>query len=272
MERQIPVGVLAWLRIASSSAISKIWGQKLVELTGSREIALEMTKMSDIKPTECQILTFSEYSTHVKLVRNNFCGNQEDDKARVSLVFVIFEDNININDHLNDVGEKVFIFIGIRKMIHDGQLECHDLDYLIANILIQHKINVVEVSNHSQAVDYLCKCAEAVRESFGRKLPSRFETRGKGCTVIRKGVDRNTNEIWLSQLMQLPGVSEDVAETVAAKHPLPMSLVRMVNDPKAKDLYVNQMQDEIIHSSLKSTSRRLGQALAERLEIHYYCS
>eukprot|EP00913_Durusdinium_trenchii_P017206 g16179.t1 len=60
------------------------------------------------------------------------------------------------------------------------------------------------------AAAYAVQCAESVAKSRGRALPSRFKVAGAKCQTLPKDPSDRLATTWVSQLMQVQGMSEDL--------------------------------------------------------------
>merc|ERR1712032_1292816 len=78
-----------------------------------------------------------------------------------------------------------------------------------------------------EAGEYVAQCAAAVAESRKRRVPSRFKVAGVRCQSIRDPIDK-LRISWVSQLMQIPGVSEGIAKVIAEQYTSPGSLLAAV--------------------------------------------
>lgn len=98
----------------------------------------------------------------------------------------------------------------------------------LAACLIHHHVAVVEVGSHVHAANYVAQSAAAIAESKRRRLPSRFKVVGSRCQTLPRDKGDSLRITWVSQLMQVPGVSEEIAKAIAERHPSPGSLLQTV--------------------------------------------
>jgi len=96
---------------------------------------------------------------------------------------------------------------------------------LIAGLLCG--LDIVELHGALEAAEYVAQCAAAVAESRKRRVPSRFKVAGVRCQTLRDPGDK-LRISWVSQLMQIPGVSEEIAKVVAERWPSPGALLGAV--------------------------------------------
>lgn len=92
---------------------------------------------------------------------------------------------------------------------------------------MRHGLELVELHGLPQAAEYIFQCAAAVAESRKRRVPSRFKVAGLKCQTLRDPGDK-LRISWVSQLMQIPGVSEDIAKVIAERYPSPGVLLDAV--------------------------------------------
>lgn len=97
----------------------------------------------------------------------------------------------------------------------------------LATGLVCHGLGVVEVRGAREAAEYVAQCASAVAESRKRRMPSRFKVAGVRCQTLRDPSEK-LRISWVSQLMQVPGVSEEIAKIVAERYQSPGALLAAV--------------------------------------------
>mmetsp|Transcript_127035 Transcript_127035/g.206745 ORF Transcript_127035/g.206745 Transcript_127035/m.206745 type:complete len:306 (-) Transcript_127035:45-962(-) len=96
--------------------------------------------------------------------------------------------------------------------------------------LVQHDFGVVELKDAIHASEYVVQCATAVAESRKRRVPSRFKVAGVRCQTLGSDPADKLRIAWVSQLMQIPGVSEEIAKVVAERYPTPAAVMRAAAD------------------------------------------
>eukprot|EP00435_Cladocopium_sp_Y103_P014625 s2655_g3.t1 len=100
---------------------------------------------------------------------------------------------------------------------------------LLAEVLVSLGWNTVEVRTPEQAAMYAINCAEAVVKSRGRTLPSRFKVQGVRCQTVPKDPDDRLANTWVSQLMQVQGMSEEMAKVVAERFSSPFAMMEAIS-------------------------------------------
>merc|ERR1719316_2525239 len=145
-----------------------------------------------------------------------------------------------------------------------------DIMESLARCLVKSHVNCVEVSTADGGAGYILQCASAVLESRKRKFPSRFKTEGERCQTVPRRQENQQLITWISQLMQVPGVSEEVAKVIAKRHSSPAALLAAVNgNPPAKQEFLADLEVPIRG---QKSSRRLGPVLSRRLHSLFSAS
>lgn len=146
--------------------------------------------------------------------------------------------------------------------------------------LVRHGLDVVELHGVPQAAEYVVQCVAAVAESRKRRVPSRFKVAGMRCQTLRDPSDK-LRISWVSQLMQIPGVSEDIAKIIAEQFPSPGVLLDAVAraeqaarsdassstsaaflDPVVADAFIGELEYPIRG---KKSTRRIGPIISRRV-------
>lgn len=96
--------------------------------------------------------------------------------------------------------------------------------------LVRHGVGSVEVCSVEHASRYVVQCALSVAESRKRRLPSRFKVAGVRCQTLPRDPQDRLRLTWVSQLMQLAGVSEEIAKSIAGRHSSPGALMQAISD------------------------------------------
>lgn len=94
--------------------------------------------------------------------------------------------------------------------------------------LVRHGVGTVEVRDAQHGAQYVVQCASSVLESRRRRVPSRFKVAGVRCQTLPKDPQDKLRLTWVSQLMQIAGVSEEIAKVIAERHPSPLALMEAV--------------------------------------------
>eukprot|EP00929_Paragymnodinium_shiwhaense_P006539 TRINITY_DN11012_c0_g1_i8.p1 TRINITY_DN11012_c0_g1~~TRINITY_DN11012_c0_g1_i8.p1 ORF type:complete len:262 (-),score=46.44 TRINITY_DN11012_c0_g1_i8:267-1052(-) len=93
-----------------------------------------------------------------------------------------------------------------------------------ATNLVNCSVAAVELTDVVHAAEYVVQCASSIAESRKRRVPSRFKVLavlpipGSRCQTLPAGPDDKVRIAWVSMLMQIPGVSEEVAKVIADKY------------------------------------------------------
>mmetsp|Transcript_56098 Transcript_56098/g.126191 ORF Transcript_56098/g.126191 Transcript_56098/m.126191 type:complete len:304 (-) Transcript_56098:36-947(-) len=138
-----------------------------------------------------------------------------------------------------------------------------------ASCLVGHSVGVVEVADAVGAAKYVAQCVASVVESQRRRLPSRFKVAGPRCQTLSDS--DAIQKAWVSQLMQIPGVSEEAAKAVAQRHPSPAALMHAIKEECSHEPYSLQPASDSFLASLELPSRgrndvrRLGVSLSKRI-------
>jgi len=152
---------------------------------------------------------------------------------------------------------------------------------LLAQALVTMGCNTVEVRTPEQAALYALNCVEAVQKSRGKTLPSRFKVQGVRCQTIPKDPDDRLGNVWVSQLMQVQGMSEEMAKVVAERFASPFSMMEAISaaaqeaaegtEGDTADRFIADLELPIRG---KKGTRRLGPVLSRRLFtlFHPYAS
>ncbi|GAB66971.1 hypothetical protein PCYB_103210 [Plasmodium cynomolgi strain B] len=155
-------------------------------------------------------------------------------------------------------------------------------DRLIATLLIRHQVDSIEMENDKNLHRFIFKCCRYLYLSKVRKLNSYFKVKPPGLSqlnrerVIReKGIppppgtlagtlaatppQRRHFPTWVSQLMQINGLSEDASISIAQAFGTPFDLIMHLKKKDDEEC----LQDYIISSSYGD--RRLGRALSRKV-------
>ncbi|CAK0821935.1 unnamed protein product [Prorocentrum cordatum] len=98
----------------------------------------------------------------------------------------------------------------------------------LAASLVRRGAGAVELEGPGHAAEYAAQCAAAVSESRRRRVPSRFKVAGARCQTLPRDASARLRVTWVSQLMQIPGVSEEIAKVIAEHHPSPAAILGAV--------------------------------------------
>ncbi|CAD7940077.1 unnamed protein product [Amoebophrya sp. A120] len=148
-------------------------------------------------------------------------------------------------------------------------------DY-VAEGLVLHDLDMIEVSSLSEAGSYVLVAVEAVLKSKNKKTATgEFHHRAEGC----KSVPTNVEGIgamygnWCSMLMEIPGLGEEMAKVVAENFKTPPLLVSAIlqDEARAYGNVLKQLENLLVPQRGKNETRRLGPALANRI-VQFFAS
>lgn len=146
----------------------------------------------------------------------------------------------------------------------------------LAEALLRWGAGFVEVRSAEQAAVYTAQCAASVAVSKKRRVPSRFKVAGARCQTLPRDPEDRLRITWVSQLMQIPGVSEEIAKAVAGRHQTPGVLLEAVAEAcrggpsSTEEGSANSIADKFL-SDLeipirgKKGTRRLGPIVSRRI-------
>ncbi|CRH00574.1 conserved Plasmodium protein, unknown function [Plasmodium relictum] len=216
-----------------------------------------------------------------------------DEKYFLSLILIIIDENYleyqydkekNIIHKIKKLQKEyknvriVCIFLGIREILNRTNLKENykfenisineniiinnkDLDSFIATLLIQYQVDSVELDNIIHLHKYIFKCCKYLYQSKIRKPNSYFKVKPIGINQFKNpNINENKNySTWLSQLMQISGVSEDISKKIAEVFKTPFDLIKhfkKIGDEEClKDIVINSSYGE----------RKLGKALSKKI-------
>merc|ERR1740121_734810 len=98
----------------------------------------------------------------------------------------------------------------------------------LACSLVRYGVGSVEVVDVDHAVQYVLQCAATVQECRRRRVPSRFKVAGVRCQTLPRDPQDKLRLTWVSQLMQVAGVSEEIAKAVSERYSSPGLLMQAV--------------------------------------------
>lgn len=141
--------------------------------------------------------------------------------------------------------------------------------------LVQHGLGVVELKDASHASEYVVQSAAAIAESRKRRLPSRFKVAGVRCQTLGNDPADKLRIAWVSQLMQIPGVSEEIAKVIAERYPTPAAVMRAASDADPAGTCVRSTSSASLADSFfadleypirgKKATRRIGPIVSRRV-------
>lgn len=151
----------------------------------------------------------------------------------------------------------------------------------MASCAVRRNVGIVDVHDAAHAAEYVAQCANAITESKKRRMPSRFKVAGVECKSLPRS--DKLRVAWVSQLMQVAGVSEEIAKVVASRYPSPASLLDAVAkaDPRgacaaptaaaasmaAAESFLADLEYPIRG---KKSTRRMGPILSRRIFMLFH--
>jgi len=146
----------------------------------------------------------------------------------------------------------------------------------LARCLVAHGVGCVEVGDADHAAGYVVQCAASIAEARKRRTPSRFKVAGTKCQTLPRDEQDKVRITWVSQLMQVAGVSEEIAKSIAGHHPSPGAMIQAVAGASAakgtgevadvsSSVAENFLADLEYPIRGKKGTRRLGPIISRRL-------
>jgi hypothetical protein len=138
--------------------------------------------------------------------------------------------------------------------------------------LVHQGLDIVELRGEVEAVEYIVQCASAIAESRKRRVPSRFKVAGLRCQTLRDPIDK-LRISWVSQLMQIPGVSEEIAKVVAERYPSPAAILAAVakTDSSTSNAHAEGFVSEIEYPIRgKKSTRKIGPIVSRRIFMLFH--
>ncbi|KAJ1613167.1 hypothetical protein OJ253_246 [Cryptosporidium canis] len=95
------------------------------------------------------------------------------------------------------------------------------LDKCITNLLVNYSVDSFEAKNELEASQYLISIVSGLHDIQNRPVSSKYRP---------KNVSSANGNPWITQIMQIPGLSEDSAKGLESVFKTPKELVRFVKD------------------------------------------
>lgn len=95
------------------------------------------------------------------------------------------------------------------------------LDKCITNLLVNYSVDSFEARNELEASQYLISIVSGLHEVQKRPISSKYKPKNSSGT---------NNNPWITQIMQIPGLSEDSARGLESVFKAPKELVRFIKD------------------------------------------
>jgi len=114
----------------------------------------------------------------------------------------------------------------------------------IARGFVHHQIDVIETHSVKEAACYMTCAIEALLKSKTKKITGFFETRGSICKSVTHAGKGQFFSNWCSMLMEIPGVSEEVAKAIANEFPTVTALTKCAVEWRLTEGQNNPTQDD----------------------------
>ncbi|ANQ08530.1 Uncharacterized protein PCOAH_00030820 [Plasmodium coatneyi] len=216
------------------------------------------------------------------------------DHVKVICLFIGVREYINRTNFNREVGESFDRSIpeGGGPNPHDGEhakINEKMLDRLITTLLVRYQVDSIEMENEKYLHKFIFKCCQYLYLSKVRKVNSYFKVKPAGLSQVklsqlneeRLNEERLNEDIfnqhrlsppppgtlperrhlstWVSQLMQINGLSEDASINIAQAFSTPFDLIMHFKKKDDEEC----LSDFIISSSYGD--RRLGKALSRKV-------
>ncbi|CAK9067058.1 unnamed protein product, partial [Durusdinium trenchii] len=147
----------------------------------------------------------------------------------------------------------------------------------LTEALLTLQMDFVEVRSAPLAAAYAVQCAESVAKSRGRALPSRFKVAGAKCQTLPKDPSDRLATTWVSQLMQVQGMSEEIAKVVAERFNSPFAFMEAVEATcSAHPEVVSTLGDRpwagLYTSNVKTRPSNVKTGWVEKVPAVFQCS
>ncbi|OII73059.1 uncharacterized protein cubi_02290 [Cryptosporidium ubiquitum] len=95
------------------------------------------------------------------------------------------------------------------------------LDKCITNLLVDYSIDSFEARSELEASQYLISIVSGLQEVQKRPISSKYKP---------KNISGTNNNPWITQIMQIPGLSDDSARGIEEAYKTPKELIRYIKD------------------------------------------
>ncbi|CAD98708.1 hypothetical protein [Cryptosporidium parvum Iowa II] len=140
------------------------------------------------------------------------------------------------------------------------------LDKCITNLLVDYSIDSFEAKNEFEASQYLLSIISGLHEVQKRPISSKYKPKNTSGT--------NSNP-WITQIMQIPGLSDDSARGIENAFKTPKELIRFITDNIARQGLISS-KPSLFFESLYGHSSTLdienSSWFSELANISYFCS
>lgn len=113
------------------------------------------------------------------------------------------------------------------------------LDKCITNLLVDYSIDSFEARNEVEASQYLISIVTGLQEVQKRPVSSKYKP---------KNISGTNNNPWITQIMQIPGLSDDSARGIEKVYRAPKELIRYINDNIARQELASSKSNLLLES------------------------
>lgn len=273
------------------------------KIRNSNEIEMDFTcnrnKISMIKVLFVTIEIYDEVISEKNCFLSNFFGhevidlvfneakNHSREHTRCIVVWIGTRDCLSQESLLNTETYDITIQKSLENDINKKKkfIDQTCLDKCIVSLLINYSIDSIEVKNELEASQYLFSMISSISEFKKKPISSKYKPR------INSGLNES---LWITQLMQIPGLSDDSARAIESIYKTPKDLITFIKTNINKenhknnsnfiasnysnDIFKNELQDSEWFNKLSNISflcskslniRKLGKALAKKLVLLY---
>lgn len=140
------------------------------------------------------------------------------------------------------------------------------LDKCITNLLVNYSVDSFEAKNELEASQYLISIVSGLHEVQKRPISSKYKPKINSAT---------NNNPWITQIMQIPGLSEDSARGLERIFNSPKELVRFIKDNLTEQELASS-KSNLLFKSLNGYSNMLeieNSVWFNKLaNVNYFCS
>eukprot|EP01118_Nematostelium_gracile_P003988 TRINITY_DN14735_c0_g1_i1.p1 TRINITY_DN14735_c0_g1~~TRINITY_DN14735_c0_g1_i1.p1 ORF type:complete len:436 (+),score=134.93 TRINITY_DN14735_c0_g1_i1:1196-2503(+) len=133
-----------------------------------------------------------------------------------------------------------------------------DIDKIIVWLQIEAKAQVWETNSTQETSDYLWRITQSIAT-----LPHKEEMSFVG--FCAESVVRESKDTWLAQLMQINGVSYQVAKTITTTYPTFQSLMKMYESTGMTEKAKENLLANLERDAVTPVSRKLGPSISKKV-------
>ncbi|EEA06334.1 uncharacterized protein CMU_008250 [Cryptosporidium muris RN66] len=141
------------------------------------------------------------------------------DQTRCIVIWIGIRDCLSQEALLRESSNHLANFQNNDSLNFSGQTS---LDMAITYLLIHLSSDSIEVRNEADVTVYLYSIISSIGEAQKRPVPSKYKPKSNNSTAA--------DSIWVSQLIQIPGLSDESAKAIADKFPNPSKLIQFINE------------------------------------------